>query len=410
MKVVQVNVSYNHGGAGKIVKYIHDGLTERGIDSRVAFGRGEASNDARVFKMGLNWDVNLHALTARIIGINGFMSQISTYRLIKYLKNENPDIIHLHGLHGYYVNVAMLFNYLNKNRKPVLWTFHDEWAFTGKCGVFVDCFKWKVGCNHCPQKKEYPKSYFFDFSSYMWNKKKELFTNIERMIVVSPSKWLSNDIKNSYFSKYVCEVINNGIDATSQFFDREKGMCRRKHGISQKDKIVLCVAYDLSNPTKGTNYVLSLAKHLLDRTDIKIILIGWDKKNDEKIKELTNVVTYPFTSNQDELAEFYTLSDVFLIPSLIENYPTTVLESMACGTPVVGFNVGGIPEQLSDGRGIIVEKGDETALLNAVLSVLNNTAGVVTKSVLIDYIRKNNSITSMVNKYENIYLELLDKH
>ena len=321
------------------------------------------------------------------------------------MEKVRPDVVHMHTLHGYYVNLPMLFRYLNVRQIPCVWTFHDCHAFVGNCGYYFACGKWKDGCGKCPNLAGYPSSLFFDFTAFMWRRKKELFTSGERKVIVSPSDWLTGEAKKSFFGKYPCITIRNGIDVNNTFFLRDRGACREKYGYQPGEKLVLGIAVGYSDPRKGAKYIIRLAKDLERKA--KVILIGWERKNDAMLEGCTNVIPLPSTSSIEMLAEYYSLADVFVLPSLAENYATTALESMACGTPVVGFEVGGIPEQLSGGRGIVVKPGDQQAFTAAVEKVLEGGGTLLGRERLAEAIRRENSTEKMTEAYLEIYGRLI---
>lgn len=409
MRVLQINSHYDRGGAGKIVANIHRMLlADQNVESYVAFGRGKPAEDPNIYRFDTKAEVYASAFFSRYIGLNGWWNWIGTWRLLRYIKRIRPEVIHLHTLHGYYVNFHLLFRYIRKHNIPCLWTFHDCHAFTGNCGYYFTCHKWKKRCGDCPRLSEYPASFCFDFTRYMWDHKKKWFTGTGiDMIVVTPSQWLARKVRESFFFKYPCKVIYNGIDSAKNFYPRNYSACRKKYHFSEDDQIILGVAVDFQDPRKGGVYILELARAL---QETKVILVGWNKKNDALLDGLSNVITIPATKNQDILADYYSLADVFVIPSLAENYPTTGLEAMACGTPVVGFNVGGISEQLVGGCGVAVPSGDQEALNEAVKEVLHSVKcgdGQYLKGrTLAQIIQKNNSEYGMVLKYRELYAEL----
>jgi len=410
MKVLQINSHYNQGGAARIAAYIHRQLLAEGVESYVAYGRGKVSEDVNVFRFNRTWEIYWSALMSRLTGINGWFNRGATRRLIRKMKQIHPDVVHLHAMHGYYVNWPMLFTYLNEQQIPVVWTFHDCHAFVGNCGYFFDCQRWKEGCGNCPYVQNYPKSQFFDFTSWMWKRKKELFTQGENKVIVTPSDWLTGEAKQSYFGKYKCVTIHNGIDSGKTFYPRDKQVCRKKYGYQPEDKIVLGIAVGYSDPRKGAKYMLQLAKDLYNTENgqnTKMILIGWEHSNDEMLKGLSNVETLSSISDVDTLAEYYSLADVFVLTSLAENYATVNLEAMACGTPVVGFDCGGTPEQLTDGKGVAVPTGNQEELDSTVLQVLNGEILLLRGKELSEKIRRENSLEKMAEEYREIYQELV---
>jgi putative colanic acid biosynthesis glycosyltransferase len=185
MKILQINSHYNQSGAGKIVAAIHHYLKEQGHESRVAYGRGRETKESDINFISTKLSVYFSVFVNRFIGINGFTSWITTKNLLKEISSFKPDVIHLHGLHGYYINFKLLFDYINKNEIPIVWTFHDAHAFTGNCGYYKDCNKWENGCGGCPYLNDYPTTYLFDFTKWMWSKKKELFTMTDTKTIVS---------------------------------------------------------------------------------------------------------------------------------------------------------------------------------------------------------------------------------
>lgn len=405
MRILQINSHYNQGGAARIVACIHKQLLQDGQESYVAYGRGKKAQDENVYRFNCAPEIYISAFVSRLTGLNGWGNRMATKRLLKYIEKVNPDVIHMHALHGYYLNFGMLFTYLKKKNIPCVWTFHDCHAFVGNCGYFFDCGKWKDGCGKCPYIHNYPKSQFFDFTAYMWRKKKEYFTGIHRLTVITPSDWLTSEARESFMGKYECLTIRNGIDTHNTFYPRDKEACRQKYGYAQEDKIVLGIAVGYSDPRKGAKYIVQAAKSLKD--EAKIILIGWEKQNDYMIQGIENIQTLPATADLDKLAEYYSLADVFVLPSLAENYATVSLESMACGTPVVGFDAGGIPEQLADGKGLAVPIGDGEAFTEAIRRVLAQDDRLKKGGELATIMRQQNSTKKMVESYREIYQKAL---
>lgn len=412
MKILQINSHYDQGGAARIVACIHRQLRADGQEAYVAYGRGQKAAGGRreTYRFNTVPEVLLSAACSRFLGKNGWYNRAATRRLIRYMEQIKPDVVHLHALHGYYLNFPMLFQYINAKGIPCVWTFHDCHAFTGNCGYFFDCEKWKTGCGGCPYLKNYPASQWFDRTEKMWRQKRELFTQ-GRKVIVTPSRWLTEQAKQSYFGKYPCVTIHNGIDTKQVFYPRDRRSCREKYGFRQDEKLILGIAVGYRDERKGAKYIIQLAKNLGFRA--RVILIGWNQENDALLKDsdgrkiTENIVTIPNTSDADMLAEYYSLADVFVIPSLAENYATTTLEAMACGTPAVGFDVGGIPEQLAGGRGIAVEAGNQALFDRAVCGVLSGEAGLMSREALAAVIREENDTEGMTRDYERIYRELL---
>lgn len=360
MKVIQINAVCGSGSTGKISVAISELLTDRGVENLILYASGNSS-----YPLGERYmkkrEVKVQALFARIWGNYGFNSKGATRRMLRILDRVKPDVVLLHNLHGHNVHLGRLFDYLKKKKIKVIWTFHDCWAFTGYCPHYdmIGCDKWeKGGCGNCPQRKHY--SWFFDRSGKLFEKKKALYQDLN-MTVITPSEWLAGEVGRSFLKACDVRVINNGIDL-SVFYPRESSFRERYH---VEDKfIVLGVAFGWG-PRKGLDVFLDLAKRLDER--FQIVLVGTDDRVDERLPE--NVISIHRTQNQAELAEIYTAADLLVNPTREENYPTTHMESLACGTPVLAFDTGGCKEMLDETCGMVTPKNDNEALYEAILRI-----------------------------------------
>ena len=358
MKVLMINSVCGVGSTGKICTDIADMLIERGHECRIAYGRNNVPSRYKniVYRIGSDFGVNINGVKTRLFDNEGGNAKGATKKLIRFIKEYDPDVIHLHNLHGYYLNVGLLFDYLKTCDKKVVWTLHDCWAFTGHCPYFTiaRCDKWETGCYKCPNRKEYPKS-FFDNSKKMWKLKKEWFTGVKDMTIITPSHWLAELVKQSFLKDYPVQVINNGIDLS--VFKPSESDFRKKFGIEDK-KIVLGVA-NVWEHRKGLDVFVELAKRL-DNRKYQIVLIGTDDKVDKLLPN--GIISIHRTQNQTELAEIYSTADVFVNPTREENYPTVNMEAIACGTPVITFRTGGSPEILIEKTGMVVDSDDIDAM------------------------------------------------
>jgi len=348
MKVVQINSTCGSGSTGKICVAIGELLTEAGVDNYILYAVGNSSHSSGKRYMS-PWEIKMQAVKARIFGNYGFQSQKATKRLIRELEQIAPDIVHLHNLHSHNVHLEMLFSWLKKKKIKIFWTFHDCWAFTGYCPHYdmIGCDRWKTGCHNCPQKSCF--SWFFDRSGCLYNKKKSLFSELD-LTIITPSQWLADQVKQSFLSEYEVKVINNGIDL-SIFCPRESDF-RKKYDV--EDKFIVLGVANIWCKQKGLDVFIELSKKLDKR--FQIVLVGTDDKVDKQLPR--NVVSIHRTQNQEELAEIYTAADVFVNPTREENFPTTHMESLACGTPIIAFNTGGCSETIDETCGIVVEKND----------------------------------------------------
>lgn len=398
MKVLQINSVCGVGSTGRIATDLYKVMKENGIESKIAFGIGDAENIPQedAFKFGNKFDYYIHNAVSRITDRAGFYSKLNTLKLLKFIKSYEPDIIHIHTIHGYYVNIEILFDFLKEYNKPVIWTLHDCWSFTGHCAHFdlIGCTKWKTRCYNCPIHREYPKS-FTDNSKYMYNLKKQFFTGVENLTIVTPSQWLADLVKQSFLKDYTIRVINNGINL--DVFKPIENDIKIKYQCENK-YLVLGVAFGWSKK-KGLDVFIELAKRL-DENKYKIMLVGTDKNIDKNLPD--NIISVHRTQNQYELAKIYSAADLFVNPTREENYPTVNMESLACGTPVLTFNTGGSPEIIDETCGIVVEKDDIDSMYNEIINICENN--VFTKETCL---KKSKEFDK--NKKYREYVELYKK-
>lgn len=362
MKVLQVNTVCGQGSTGRICLDIHNLLKEKGYESKIAYGRGSFSSGKDTIKIGNAVDNYIHAFATRLFDKQGCYSAKATKEFINEIKKYSPDIIHLHNLHGYYLNFPMLFDYLSKTDVKIVWTLHDCWAFTGHCTHFdyIGCDKWKNRCYNCEQKSVYPNSFFKDNSKENFILKKNMFTAVRSMTIVTPSEWLAELVQQSFLVCYPVKVINNGIDLNA--FKPSDSDFRKRYEIGDKF-IVLGVANQWTE-RKGYYSFIELSKRL--NSDVQIVMVGL---TDKQISNLpNNIIGIKNTQSVRELAEIYTAADFFVNPTYEDNFPTTNLESLACGTPVITYNTGGSPEILDGDCGIVIDKGDVDSLAD----IINN--------------------------------------
>lgn len=366
MKVLQINSVCGVGSTGRIATDLYKVIEEAGHECVIAYGRGTAPEGIKTIKIGTNFDNYMHVAKTRIFDKHGFGSTKATKEFIRKVEEYNPNVIHLHNIHGYYINIEVLFEYLKRANKKVIWTLHDCWTFTGHCSHFdyVGCYKWKKGCNSCEQKKEYPSSKLFDASQFNYQKKKELFTSVKDMTIITPSKWLANLVKDSFLGKYEVQVINNGIDL--EVFTPTESNFREKYGLQDK-KIILGVA-SVWTERKGFNTFIELANKLDD--NFKIVLVGVNEKQKRTLPK--NIIGITRTNNVKELAEIYTVADLFLNPTLEDNFPTTNIEALACGSPVITFNTGGSIESVNTQVGFIAKKRDIEKIYDIIINFEKN--------------------------------------
>lgn len=338
MKIVQIN-TFPYKATGSIMMGIHEMLLENGFDSYVVWGRGRDSENKREIVIKDNIGTKFHGVFTRLTDRTGFASWRATRKLISELEMIKPDIIHLHNIHGYYLNIEMLFTYIKKKNIKVVWTLHDCWSMTGHCAYFdmIGCEKWKAGCKKCEQKNTYPASKVLDSSEWNWEKKRELFNGLN-LSIVTPCEWLKSIVQKSYLSEYPVRVIYNGIDI-NKFRPNYRAEVKRKYSPDNKP-LVLGVASEWTE-RKGLSDFINLSRN---NTDIKFVVVGLTQDQLKGLPEgMTGICR---TNNVDELIALYSVADVFFNPTYEDNYPTTNLEALACGTPVVTYDTGGSPESI----------------------------------------------------------------
>ena len=396
MRVLQINSVCGFGSTGRIATDLYRVLEEQGHECLVAYGRGTAPEGINSYKIGTNLDNYLHVARTRLLDQHGYGSKKPTIELVKKIKEYDPDVIHLHNLHGYYLNLQVLFNYLAESNKPVIWTLHDCWSFTGHCAYFdyIGCDKWKYECGNCPQKTTYPNSYGLDNSYQNFRKKKKLFTMLNNLTIITPSQWLANLVKESFLSKYPIQVINNGIDLEN--FKPTLGNFREKYNLEGK-KIILGVA-NIWDTRKGFNTFIELSSKL--DQNYQIVLVGVTQKQKEDLPK--NIIAITRTNNINELAEIYTAADIFVNPTLEEVMGLVNVEALACGTPVLTFNTGGSIECIDKGCGSIIPKGEVNILKQSIINIENDTFDkfdCISKAKSFD---KNTKYLQYIEVYGNI--------
>lgn len=401
-KLLQINTVINSSATGRIAKDIGDLALKKGWESYIVYGRKNGSSNSKLIKIGSHSSTLLHIAKTRILDQHGLGSTNHTKTLIQQIKSIQPDIVHLHNLHGYYINYKLLFNFLKTTDIPIVWTLHDCWAFTGHCTQFEfnDCEKWKTECSNCPRKNFYPSSLLLDNSTSNHRLKKKLFGDIKNMTLVPVSNWLENLLKKSFISHHDASVIQNGIDTEVFKPSLQKNKTRRQYGLND-EFIILGVANNW-NGHKGLSDLKVLSKHL-DEND-KIILIGLNKKQLEKLPD--NILGIKRTDSIEELAALYTIANVFINPTYEDTFPTTNLEAMACGTPVLTYRTGGAVEQVDQETGFIIEQGDILASLE-VFKLLKSSTQNDYEEKCVDRVAKHFEKNIQFKKYIELYDSIL---
>ena len=363
LTLLQISIEVNSGSVGKIAEQIGETVLENGWSSFITYARNNNPSKSEVIKIGDKFDLYRHGLETRIFDNHCFSSKSATKELIRTIQEIKPDIIHLHHLHGYFINIEILFQYLKECNIPVVWTFHDCWSFTGHCAYFdyVGCDKWKTACHHCEQKKEYPASFVFDRSQHNFIDKKRIFNSVEDITIVPVSHWLSGKVKESFLKNFPSRVIQNGIDLSTFYPKGSRDTIERLYNVTGKF-IILGVASTWEK-RKGLEEFVKL-NELLDKEVYAIILVGLSESQIQKLPK--SIIGIQRTESVSQLADLYSGADVFMNPTLEDTFPTTNLESLACGTPVITYATGGSVESVHENTGVIIDKGDIHGLIRAI--------------------------------------------
>lgn len=335
MRVLMINSVCGIGSTGRICTDLAQEFERDGHEVKIAYGRDENVPEKfrkYAVRIGTAVDVKVHGVLTRVFDVHGFGSKSATKKFLKWAEEYKPDLLWLHNIHGYYINVEILFEWIKKHPEiEVKWTLHDCWAFTGHCSHFtvVGCDKWKEQCDKCVQKNEYPASKGLDNSKNNFNRKKKAFTGVNKMTIITPSKWLADLVKQSYLAEYPVEVHYNKID--TNVFKPTPSDFREKYGL--EDKIVVLGVASTWSERKGLNDFIELAKMLDDR--YVIVLVGLSERQISEMPE--KIIGIARTDSPSELAAIYTASDVFVNPSREETFGLTTVEAQACGTSAIVY-------------------------------------------------------------------------
>ena len=400
--LLQISIEANVYSVGRIEQQIGDVVLANGWKSYMTYSRGYKPGTSQIIRIGNMSDVYWHVLMTRLFDRHGLHSKHATKKLIEQIKIINPDIIHLHQVHGYFLNIEVLFDFLKSYGKPIVWTFHDCWAFTGHCAHFdkVKCYKWESGCYDCPLKGEYPSS-FYDRSRENYALKKKLFSKIPNLHIVTVSEWLQHLVEQSFFKDYSIETIYNGVDTEVFTPKMSEDVAQRLNVQGMK---VLLAAATAWTEDKGLNDYFELRK-VLD-SDKVLILVGL---NGEQIRKLPQgIIGLKKTNSQEELAQLYSLADVTLNLSYLETFGLTTAEGMACGTPGIVYNKTASPELITPGTGKIVDAGDIKSLVIAIDDIIKKGKTYYTNNCrerALVYFNKD----MQYQRYLNLYESLIEK-
>lgn len=370
MRIFQLNTFCGVKSTGRIALEIAKLVKLDGGECRIGYGVPSISTDSEPFayQIGSPMERKLHGAIRKLMDGEGLGSKRATQRLLSELDHFDPQLVHFHNLHGCYLHLPTLFDYLANRSLPVVWTLHDCWPFTGHCAYFdyARCEKWQNGCAHCPQQRSYPTCIGLDGSKRNYRIKKELFTKLKDLTFVAPCEWMKQPLGNSFLGNYPVRVIPNGVNLST--FRPTASDLKARYALGEK-RVILSVALEWDE-RKGLRYLIQAAARL--GNDYRFVVIGLSREQMEMLPQ--NMLGIEHTENVDELAAWYTLADCFANPTMEDNMPMVNLEALACGTPVAVFATGGCPEAVDESCGMVVPKADVAGLCKAIAQLSERKA------------------------------------
>jgi putative colanic acid biosynthesis glycosyltransferase len=399
MKVLMINTVCGYGSTGTICTDIASVLQEQGHECFIAYGQGTTSFKNSI-KIGWTVENHIHNISSRVTGKQGYFSEKGTKKLVAFIRNYNPDIIHLHNLHGNYLNLQILFEYLIEVQKPVVWTLHDCWAFTGKCAHYTDvsCYKWQTQCNNCPQIKEYPPSLVFDRSKVMYEDKKKWFTSLNNLTIIPVSHWLEKEVEKSFFKNNTIVPIYNWVDHS--IFKPTNEDVKDQYGIDSKKFIILGVSAGWSVSNNRLKDFIKLSKVIDD--DMQIVLVG---KVTNKKDIPSSLIHIPYVNGTEELANIYSGANVYVHVSTEDTFGKVIAEALSCGTPAIVYNSTACSEIIGKGCGYVVKKRNVNQILDATLKIKEHSKEQYSEQCrnhVIANFDYNTNINKTINRYKNL--------
>lgn len=395
MKITFINSVAGFGSTGRLVSTLS--MMDE-VDGKVYYGRKKDSSNAISMRFTKDIGNITHAIGTYLFDDHGFHNAMETKRMLKDLDEFNPDIVHLHNLHGYYVHVGVLFDYLKIKNKKIIWTLHDCWSFTGHCAHYdgIGCNKWKDKCYDCPITNEYPFSWNKHNVTKNYERKKEVFTSIkDNLTIVTPSYWLEEQAKQSFLKECKVMTIHNGINLND--FKYTESSFREKYHL--EDSFIVLAVASVWDATKGIEDLKELANSLPE--NMQLVVVGGTLSSNTTTIE--NALCIPRTNTVKELCEIYSASDAFINLTKQDTFPTVNIEALACGLPVITYKTGGSPEILTDKTGIVVEKNNIEKMKEVLIELAKNNS--LKKEDCIE-VASHYSLDNMYEAYLKLYEEI----
>lgn len=402
MKIFIVNITSEFGSTGKIAQILKDGYKANGHDVTICYGQQKVKdrNKEGTYLISNKFENAISVIGQRVLGFPGMGCYFSTQRFLKHLSNEKPDIVHLLNIHGYYLDEFALLNYLKKNNIKTIYTMCDEYPFTGKCGFAFECGGFRKDCKGCKEKKSYPTSWFFNTSSWFFEKKKKCYDGFSNIVFAGCGYVVNRAKESTLLQDKRFEYVGEPIEMDKTFIPRDVSELRCKLNIPSENKVLLTVAV-LSNERKGGQYFIDLCNKMQGMDGYSFVYVGYNTDKYESIAP-ANMIRIPYVESLETLAEYFSLADVFVATTLADTVPNAVINSLACGTPVCAFNIGGMSSIRISDPSIIkaTPTGDVEMLLNSVLSFDKKTRADIKRNR--EAIYKDFSASGVIDSYLRI--------
>ncbi len=401
-KILLVNTTVGMGGAPGVVRTLFKYLNTSGLyEAHIAYGRGPISSDPSMHKIGYQIEVILHALITRISGLEGIGSFFSTRRLIRLIEREQFDIVHLHNIHGYYLNFPKFFSYLKRKKIPVFWTLHDEWPMNALKAHSMGCDHCVTGAGQCTSLYGYPRALSPIFASINLSRKQHAFSGMPALTIIAPARWLAEKIATTFLSAYAIRYIPNGIDVSVFHPADDKRAIRKKYGISEDAFVVHFSALHLRDVSKGASIIEQVAARVQNEKYVFVGIGGTVSKS------WGNVQILPATPDIRLRADYYALADVYCMPSYAETAPLAVLEAMASGIPIIGFDIPALREIVGTISGVLVEPGDADGLVHVIKDLASDhkvceTYGVRARDEVIAHFTERQFLENSLALYRGV--------
>lgn len=404
MKIIQINTVYEEKSTGRTCFEVEKALNKSGHTCVTAYGVGNHPKSDKAYKIDNKVEYLFHNIMSRITGLEGYFSFFATKRLVKFLEEEKPDIIHLRNLHGHYLNLPVLFRYLEKKQYPIIQHLHDCWIYTGKCTYYTSqgCYKWKEECNNCPKKKAYPKSYWFDFSHKMRKDKERWYSKLNNLHVIGVSDWVTNEAKDSFFghAKSISRIYNwINQDIFQSYGSFENKATRRKYGIPQDKYMIIGVSASWVEGSPRYDDFMKIAKTLSNNE--VLVLVG----RSEKPITNTNIIHIPFVNDTKELAKIYSCADVYIHCSVEDTFGKVIAEALACGVPTIVYGITGCAEIPGEDCGIIVEPRNIDQVRSAIEKMKQKDKKQITNACITrvnELFNYEKNVSELINVYTRL--------